>query len=118
MEQRNERHGTLPDGFVQLLVNEVVSEVYVGGIFFGVAVINTLYVRPIDGSKAHRARLAGGVDDTIREVEGAKLEEQVAVAHAVTQSMEVSKQKAGLFIREFDDGIMVQRDATTDAVVV
>ena len=46
------------------------------------------------------------------------IEEQVSVSHSVTKPMEVGKQKTGLFIREFDDGIMVQRDATTDAVVV
>ena len=36
------------------------------------------------------------------------IEEQVAVVHAVTQSMEVGKQKSGLFIRKFDDRVMVQ----------
>ena len=46
------------------------------------------------------------------------VEEQVAIVHAVTQSVEVCKQKAGLFIREFDDRVLVQRDAAADAVVV
>jgi hypothetical protein len=32
----------------------------------------------------------------------------MSVAHAVTQSVEVGKQKAVLFVCELDDGIMVQ----------
>ena len=46
------------------------------------------------------------------------VEEQVAIVHAVTQSVEVGKQKAGLFICKSDDRVLVQRDAATDAVVI
>ena len=42
----------------------------------------------------------------------------MAVVHAVTKPVEVGKQKAGLLIREFDDRVMVQRDAATYAVVI
>ena len=46
------------------------------------------------------------------------VELQVTVAHAVTQSVEVTKQVSGLLIRQLDDGVLVQRDAAADAVVV
>ena len=46
------------------------------------------------------------------------VEEQMAVAHAVTKTVEVGKQMSGLFIGEFDDGILVQRDAAADAVII
>ena len=55
----------------QFLVDEVVGEVDGGGVLFRVAVIDALDMCPIDGAEAHGARLAGGVDDTVREVEGA-----------------------------------------------
>ena len=42
----------------------------------------------------------------------------MAVAHAVTQSVEVGKQMAGLLVCEFDDRILVQRDASSDAIIV
>ena len=42
----------------------------------------------------------------------------MAVTHAVTQPVEVVEQMAGLLIRQFDDGVLVQRDATPDAIVV
>ena len=46
------------------------------------------------------------------------MEQKVTVVHAVTQPMEVIKQMSCLFIRQFDDGVLVQRDTATDAVVV
>ena len=46
------------------------------------------------------------------------VELQMAVVLAVTQPMEVIKQMSCLFIRQFDDGVLVQRDTATDAVVV
>ncbi len=56
----------------QLLVDEVVGEVNGGGILFRVAVIDALDMRPIDGAQTHGARLAGGIDDAVRKVEGAQ----------------------------------------------
>ena len=49
----------------QLFVDEVISEVNVGGILLGVAIINLLDASPIDGAEAHGARLAGSIDDAI-----------------------------------------------------
>ena len=46
------------------------------------------------------------------------MEVQMAVAHAVTQAMEVGEDVDSLFVGERDNGIMVQRDAAPDAVVV
>ena len=46
------------------------------------------------------------------------MEVQMTVAHAVTQAMEVGEDVDSLFVGERDNGIMVQRDAAPDAVVV
>ena len=42
----------------------------------------------------------------------------MAVIHAVVKTMEVIKQMSCLCICQFDDGVLVQRDTATDAVVV
>ena len=42
----------------------------------------------------------------------------MAVIHAVTKSVEVGKKMAGLLIRQFDNWVLVQRDAAADAVVI
>ena len=57
-EQRDGRHGARFLMLLQLLVNEVVGEVDGGSILFRVAVVYALDMRPIDGTEAHRARLA------------------------------------------------------------
>ncbi len=46
------------------------------------------------------------------------MELMMAVVHAVTKTMEVIKQMSCLFICQFDNGVLVQRDTATDAVVV
>ena len=46
------------------------------------------------------------------------MELHVTVVHAVTHTMEVIQQMPNLFVGEFDDGILVQRDTASDAVVV
>ena len=71
-EQRDGRHGARFLMLLQLLVNEIIGEVDGGGILFRVAIVDALDMRPIDGTEAHRTRLARGVDDTIREVESAE----------------------------------------------
>ena len=70
-EQRNGRHGARFLMLFQLLVNEIIGEVDGGGILFRVAIVDALDMRPIDGTEAHRARLTRGIDDAIREIEGA-----------------------------------------------
>lgn len=72
-EQGDERDGTIGDVLLQLLVDEVVGEIDVSGVLFRVAVIDAFDMRPIDGTQAHRAGLAGGVDNAIGKVEGAQL---------------------------------------------
>lgn len=42
----------------------------------------------------------------------------MAVAHAVTQVVEVGERRAGLHVGELDDGVLIQRDASTYAIVV
>lgn len=46
------------------------------------------------------------------------IELYMAVVLAVTKTMEVIKQMSCLFICQFDNGVLVQRDTATDAVVV
>ena len=46
------------------------------------------------------------------------VEQQLAVVHAVAQAVEVGEQNGGLSIGEFDDGVLIERDAAPDAVVV
>ena len=67
--------------------------------------------------------LGMGFEDVVhhRQAEAAHqftMEQQVTVVHAVTKTMEVILQMSCLFIRQFDDGVLVQRDTATDAVVV
>ncbi len=42
----------------------------------------------------------------------------MAVIHAVTQAVEICQQDGGLFIRQGNDRIVVQRDTAADTVVV
>ena len=58
MQHVDERHRTAVDGLVELLVDEVVSEVDVARILFGVAVLDAFEVSPVDGAEAHGAGLA------------------------------------------------------------
>ena len=46
------------------------------------------------------------------------IELYMAVVHTVTKTMEVIKQMLCLLICQFDNGVLVQRDTATDAVVV
>ena len=46
------------------------------------------------------------------------IELQMLVAHALTNPVKVAEQMTGLIICEFDDRVLVQRDAAADAVVV
>ena len=46
------------------------------------------------------------------------IELQVAVFKAVAKAMEVIQEMPGLFICQLDDGILVQRDAAPDTIVV
>ena len=46
------------------------------------------------------------------------VERQMAVVHAVAQTVEVSQDDVGLLVSEMDDGVVVERDAAPDAVVV
>ena len=67
--------------------------------------------------------LSMGLEDVVyhRQTETAHqfaMEQKVTVIHAVTQPMEVIKQMSCLFICQFDNGVLVQRDTATDAVVV
>ena len=42
----------------------------------------------------------------------------MAVAEAITETVEVGKQDSSLLVGEFDDGILVEGDASSDAVVI
>ena len=42
----------------------------------------------------------------------------MAVAEAITETVEVGKQDSSLLIGEFDDRVLVERDASSDAVVI
>ena len=42
----------------------------------------------------------------------------MAVAHAVAETVEVGEHDSCLLISEFDDGILVEGDASSDAVVI
>ena len=42
----------------------------------------------------------------------------MAVAEAITETVEVGKQNSSLLVGEFDDRVLVERDASSDAVVV
>ena len=46
------------------------------------------------------------------------MELQMALTHTVAQTMEIIKQVPGLLVGEFDDRILIQRDAASDAVVI
>ena len=46
------------------------------------------------------------------------IELQMLVAHALTNPVKVTEQMTGLIICEFDDRVLVLRDAAADAVVV
>ena len=46
------------------------------------------------------------------------VERQVAVVHAVAQTVEVGQDDGGLLVGEVDDGVVVERDAAPDAIVV
>lgn len=72
IEQMDEGYGTAVDGLVELFIDEAIGEVDVGGVLLGVAVINASEMCPVDGAEAHGARLAGGVDDAVGQVEGAE----------------------------------------------
>ena len=67
--------------------------------------------------------LGMGLEDVVhhRQAEAAhqfSIELQVAVAHAFAQTMEVGQQMPGLLIGEFDDRVLVERDAPSNAIVV
>lgn len=64
----------------QLFVNKVVGKINTMGIMACVGIENLTYMSPVDGSQTHGARLAGGVYDTIRKIEGAKLAASLADA--------------------------------------
>ncbi len=42
----------------------------------------------------------------------------MAVAEAITETVEVGKQDSSLLVGEFDDRVLVERDASSDAVVI
>ena len=42
----------------------------------------------------------------------------MAVAHAVAETVEVGEQDSSLLVGEFDDRVLVERDASSDAVVI
>ena len=46
------------------------------------------------------------------------IEQQMTVAHAVAETVEVGEHDSCLLISEFDDGILVEGDASSDAVVI
>ena len=46
------------------------------------------------------------------------MELQMALTHPVAQTMKVIKQMPSLLVGEFDDRVLIQRDAASDAVVV
>ena len=46
------------------------------------------------------------------------IEQQMTVAHAVAETVEVGKQDSSLLVGEFDDRILVERDASTNTVIV
>ena len=46
------------------------------------------------------------------------IEEQVPVAQAVPETMEITEQMLRLYIVQMDDRVLVERDASADAVVV
>ena len=67
--------------------------------------------------------LGMGLEDVVhhRQTEAAHqflVELQMAVVLAVTKTMEVNKQMSCLFVCQFDDGVLIQRDTATDTVVV
>jgi len=67
--------------------------------------------------------LGMGLEDVVhhRQAETAHqfaIELQMAVVLAVTKTMEVNKQMSCLFVCQFDDGVLIQRDTATDAVVL
>ena len=107
-EQRDERHGAFFDMLFQFLVNEVIGEVDGGGILFRVAVIDALDMRPIDGAEAHRAGLAGGIDDTVREVEGAQF--ATGLADGVHFGMGGGVVVAGDAVRAASDDFAISHD--------
>ena len=72
VEQMDEGYGAAVDGFVEFLVDKVISKIDVTGVLLRVAIIHTAQVSPIDGAEAHGAGLARSVDDAVGEVEGAQ----------------------------------------------
>ena len=54
--------------FVNFLIDEVVVEVDVGGIYLGVGIIDAFHASPVECAQAHGARLAAAVDDASIEL--------------------------------------------------
>ena len=73
MKHIDKRHGALVNRFVELFVDEIIGEVDVAGVFFGVAVINAFQMGPVAGTEAHGAGLARSIDDAIGKVKGTQL---------------------------------------------
>ena len=46
------------------------------------------------------------------------IELHVAATHTVTQTMEIIQQVLRLFVREFDDRVLIQRNTAPDAIVI
>ena len=57
----------------ELVIDEGVVEVDTLGVFLGVAIADTAHTRPIEGRKAHGARLARGVDGAPLQLKCAQL---------------------------------------------
>ena len=107
-EQRDKRNGAFFDMLFQFLVDEVVGEVDGGSILFRVAVVDALDMRPIDGAQTHGARLAGGIDDAVRKVEGAQF--AACLADGVHLGMGGGVVVAGDAVRAAGDNFSVLHD--------
>ena len=73
--------GALVFGEGEFVVDKLVGEVDVGGVFFAVAVDNAVDASPIDGAEAHGAGFARAIDGGAAEGEGVLLGAGLAYGH-------------------------------------
>ena len=70
-QQRNNGDGAFSERLVKFLVDEVVGEIDVSGVFSGVTIEDTTDTGSVDGTETHRTRLTRGIDGAASEIEGA-----------------------------------------------